>query len=117
MRYRQAILLSLVALFLLMTAVPAVAWDGRGLWTDVIEIENDHPWQDENGDPTSILRVVSPIVVTPVTISFDFQVPSWLTCILSGGQPAPSGVKATLLERRGTNGKGRILVSRRNDLR
>jgi hypothetical protein len=119
MRYSKAVLLQLVAVFLLIAVVPASAWDGKGHWTNVVEIEYDHPWQDENQDPGSISRVLPPIVVTPMTISFEFNLPSWLTCLFIGERPVTpvNPAKATPIKLRRAGNDGRIQVSRRDDLR
>ena len=67
MKYRKLVALLIAAVFLLTTAVPALANNGGSLLRPV-KMDDDHPWQDDNqnGPEPQVQLTSIPVVIGPV---------------------------------------------------
>jgi hypothetical protein len=117
MRFSKAVVLLLVVVSLIVSTVPALAWDGSGRWPDCIETVNDHPWQDDNEDPTVVQSVRPVIVVGYSSVSIAVVVPSWLRKMFySEPTVSASRVRTTIIKNNRSTSTGSVGVVGRNDL-
>ncbi len=117
MRFSKAVILLLLAVSLIVVAVPALAWDGGGGWPDQIAIVDDHPWQDDNQGPTVVATTKHVIVVGYSSISVVVTIPSWLDKMFYSRSMTPTAASRTFIVRTTrTTLKGSVAVVRRSDL-
>lgn len=116
MRCSKAVLLLIAAVFLMVSTIPATAWDGGGRWEDQIEIEEDHPWQDDNEGPNGGDRVRPPIVIAlPVAVTITLDLPSFLTRLFYDNHQTSTKVRTIAPKRQRINNNSNF-VTRRSDL-
>lgn len=117
MRFSKAVILLLVAVSLIVNTLPALAWDGGGLWPDRIDTVDDHPWQDDNEGPAGIESVRPVIEIGYANLSIRVAVPSWLSKMFYTGPMVPASASRTIIIKTSrTTSHGSVGVVRRNDL-
>ena len=117
MRFSKAVILLLVAVSLIVSTVPALAWDGGGRWPDRIDTFNDHPWQDDNQAPGVVQSVGPVIVIGYSSVSITVVVPSWLRkMFFDEPTVSASTVRTIIIKNNRSASNGSVGVVRRNDL-